>query len=214
MISNTERLLTICSELPSETHIHSCRTLTHTLTHTLSHTDTHTHTHTLQHMKRLTSTPLISRCFSSFLLLSVCCCDPATFRDSERVTDRERHRERERERERRVGAAVGGETADIRATAKYNKHTYTHTHTHTCSAQKSPRIKESRERSVKVCVCVCSGVHKGGCSTGPTLKCLVARSVDMNDTICSVCCLRRAPSQVGYIHNQRSIYKTIFVLCL
>ncbi len=37
---------------------------------------------------------------------------------------------------------------------------------------------------------------------------------DMNNTIRSVCCLRRAPSQVGYIHNQRSIYKTIFFLCL
>ncbi len=33
---------------------------------------------------------------------------------------------------------------------------------------------------------------------------------DMNDTICSVCCFRRAPSQVGYIYNQRRIYKTIF----
>ncbi len=55
---------------------------------------------------------------------------------------------------------MGGETADIRATAKYNKHTYTHTHTHTWQCSEESRIKESREEVSKwcgVCAVACTG---------------------------------------------------------
>ncbi len=56
--------------------------------------------------------------------------------------------------------------------------------------------------------------HKGGQGGSATLRSDAKVSLrpglcDMNDTICSVCCLRRAP-QVSSFDNQRSIYKTIF----